>query len=157
MKMNKFKGLFTSVSVHWATPMALYRTLDAEFNFNDDPCPLIPESDGLSRSWGDRTFCNPPYGKAIGLWLKKAYQESHQAKLVVCLIPSRTDTQWWHDYVMKAEEIRFIRGRLKFGGSQNSAPFPSAIVIFNKKGIIDANRNGYNKVHTGCRDTDMER
>lgn len=124
------RGLFTSASQHWATPGELYKALDAEFNFNDDPCPLFASADGLSREWGERTYCNPPYGKHITAWLKKAYEESQKGKLVVCLIPSRTDTKWWHDYAMKAAEIRFLRGRLRFGDSKNSAPFPSAIVVF---------------------------
>jgi len=123
------KGLFTSASVHWSTPKALYGLLDTEFHFNDDPCPLHGDG-GLDREWGSKTFCNPPYGKEIYHWLYKAYTESLKGKLVVCLIPSRTDTAWWHEFVMKATEIRFLRGRLKFGDSKNSAPFPSVIVIF---------------------------
>ena len=74
---------------------------------------------------------NPPYGREVGVWIEKAYKESLKGAIVVCLIPSRTDTKYWHDYCMKANEIRFIKGRLKFGDSKNSAPFPSAIVIFN--------------------------
>ena len=76
---------------------------------------------------------NPPYGREVGVWIEKAYNESLKGATVVCLIPSRTDTKYWHDYCMKASEIRFIKGRLKFGDSKNSAPFPSAIVIFNGK------------------------
>ena len=123
-------GLFTSATAHWSTPVELYEKLDNEFHFNDDPCPLHSETDGLNRAWGERTFMNPPYGRQIGDWLRKAYEESQLGKTIVCLIPSRTDTRWWHDYVMKAREIRFLRGRLKFGGAQNSAPFPSAVVVF---------------------------
>ena len=129
------KGLFTSASQHWATPKELYTELDSEFNFNDDPCPLSGGIEGLLREWGSSTFINPPYGRNIGRWLMKAYQESLLGKTVICLIPSRTDTKWWHEYVMKADEIRFIKGRLKFGSSKNSAPFPSAIVIF--RGNLD--------------------
>ena len=128
------KGLFTSTTPHWATPDGLYRELDVEFNFNDDPCPLHSELDGLAREWGSRTFVNPPYGREIGKWIRQGYNESQRGKLVVMLIPSRTDTKWWHEYVMRATEIRFIRGRLKFGDAENSAPFPSAIVIFGKNG-----------------------
>jgi len=124
------KGLFSSASVHWATPIETYNALDAEFHFNDDPCPLEPTDDGLAREWGSRSYVNPPYRREIGVWLKKAYEESLKGKVIVCLIPSRTETRWWHDYVMKASEIRFLRGRLKFGGSKVNAPFPSAIVIF---------------------------
>ena len=125
------KGLFSSASVHWATPIETYNALDAEFHFNDDPCPLYSIGDGLNREWGSRTFINPSYGREIGKWLKKAYEESLNGATVVCLIPSRTDTRWWHDYVMKASEIRFLKGRLKFGDAKQGAPFPSAIVIFN--------------------------
>lgn len=73
---------------------------------------------------------NPPYGREIGKWLKKAYESALEGAIVVCLIPSRTDTRWWHEYVMRAREIRYIRGRLKFGDSKNSAPFPSSVVVF---------------------------
>jgi len=128
--MSINRGLFTSASEHWSTPDYLYKELDQEFHFNDDPCPLQPLTNGLSRPWGTRTYMNPPYGKDIGKWLEKAYRESKAGRLVVCLIPSRTDTRWWHEYVMKASEIRFLRGRLKFGNSNNSAPFPSVIVVF---------------------------
>ena len=124
------RGLFTSASQHWATPIDLYNALDKEFNFNDDPCPLKSKVDGLHREWGTRTFLNPPYGYEIGKWLATAWLESMKGKTIVCLIPSRTDTRWWHDYVMKAREIRFLRGRLRFGDAVNSAPFPSAVVIF---------------------------
>ena len=124
------RGLFSSASQHWATPRDLYNVLNKEFDFNDDPCPLEPKDDGLSREWGSRTYCNPPYGREITKWLNKAYMESLKGKLVVCLIPSRTDTRWWHEYVMFAKEIRFLRGRLKFGNAKNSAPFPSAVVVF---------------------------
>ena len=130
--MKKFKGMMTSLSPHWATPKWLYDELNKEFNFNDDPCPLYSKGGGLNRSWNERVYLNPPYGREIEKWIRKAYNESLQGKLVVMLLPSRTDTRWWHDYCMKADEIRFIKGRLKFGDSKNSAPFPSCIVIFNK-------------------------
>ena len=123
------RGLFSSASEHWETPREVYDELDKEFHFNDDPCPLHGEG-GLNREWGSSTFMNPPYGREITKWLKKAYEESQKGKTVVCLIPSRTDTRWWHNYVMRAEEIRFLRGRLKFGGAVNSAPFPSCVVVF---------------------------
>ena len=124
------KGLFSSASQHWATPRELYEELDKEFNFNDDPCPLHGEG-GLDRRWGTRTFLNPPYGREITKWLAQAVNESIWGSTIVCLVPSRTDTKWWHGLVMQyAKEIRFLRGRLKFGDSKNSAPFPSAIVIF---------------------------
>jgi len=127
--MRKFKGLMTSLSPHWATPKWLYDELNKEFNFTDDPCPL-GGAGGLNRDWGKRVYCNPPYGKEISKWIKKGFES--KSDIVVFLIPSRTDTKWWHDYIMKADEIRFIKGRLKFGESKNSAPFPSAIVIYNR-------------------------
>ncbi len=134
--MSVNRGLFTSASSHWTTPAGLYIELDKEVHFNDDPCPLIPEWDGLRRPWGTTSFVNPPYGREIGKWVKKAWMEAEYGdKTIVCLIPSRTDTRWWHDWVMKAHEIRFLRGRLKFGDATNSAPFPSAIAIFRRKEV----------------------
>jgi len=131
--MKKFKGLMTSLSPHWATPKWLYDELDKEFHFDFDPCPLGGGVDGLAIEWGKRNYINPPYGRFIGLWIERAFNESRMVgNLCVMLLPSRTDTKWWHDYVMRADEIRFIKGRLKFGDSKNSAPFPSCIVIFNK-------------------------
>jgi len=124
------KVMFSSLRLDWKTPEALYNKLDEEFSFDFDPCPSDPTFDGLKVEWGYRNFVNPPYGREIGKWMRKAYEEWKKGKLVVMLIPSRTDTQWWHEYVMKATEIRFVRGRLKFDGHKNSAPFPSAIVVF---------------------------
>ena len=121
---------FSSQRLNWKTPKAVYQVLDAEFRFDWDPCPPDPIFDGLSVEWGQSNFCNPPYGREIPKWIKKGYEESLLGRTVVFLIPSRTDTRWWHDYCMKADEIRFIRGRLKFDDQKNSAPFPSAIVIF---------------------------
>jgi hypothetical protein len=121
---------FSSLRLDWQTPKATYNELDSEFHFDFDPCPHNPEFDGLSIDWGQSNFCNPPYGREIGKWLAKGYEEWQEGKTVVFLIPSRTDTRWWHDYCMKATEIRFIKGRLKFDEHENSAPFPSAIVIF---------------------------
>jgi site-specific DNA-methyltransferase (adenine-specific) len=132
--------LLSSKSTEWETPQEFYEKLNMEFNFQLDPCAtrfnhkcreyFTIEDDGLKQPWGGKTvFMNPPYGRAVGNWIKKAYEESLKGATVVCLIPSRTDTAYWHDYCVKGE-IRFIRGRLKFGGSENSAPFPSAVVIF---------------------------
>lgn len=128
--MQKFKGLMTSLTPHWATPKWLYDELNREFHFDFDPCPLNSNFNGLTVPWGKRNYINPPYGRAITQWIVKAYEVSAGGGLCVMLLPARTDTRWWHEYVMKAYEIRFIRGRLKFGDSKNSAPFPSAIVIF---------------------------
>lgn len=139
--MKKFKGLMTSLSCEWATPQWLFDELDKEFNFTTDVCAtgdntkccefISKRTDALNqKDWGTRCWMNPPYGKVIKQWVAKAVEQSEKGNLVVCLLPSRTDTRWWHAHVMKAKEIRFIKGRLKFGGSKNSAPFPSCIVIF---------------------------
>ena len=132
------------MNLHWQTPKALYDELDAEFAFDFDPCPANPLFDGLMVDWGDRNFVNPPYGRVLGTWIRKAWEQHRLGKLSVLLVPSRTDTAWWHDYVMQADEIRFLRGRLQFvpnrqgkakngGGGRGglgSAPFPSAVVVF---------------------------
>jgi len=124
---------FMSQKLDWQTPDAVYDALDGEFHFDFDPCPVNPAFDGLSIEWGRRNFVNPPYGRELPKWIKKGYEEVQKGKIVVFLIPSRTDTKWWHDYIMKADEIRFIKGRLKFKGAVNSAPFPSAIVALKTK------------------------
>ncbi len=127
------KILFSSQRSNWRTPKKFYQELDKEFDFDFDPCPPNPEFNGLKMKWKERNFVNPPYGREIGKWLKKGFQEAKNGKLVVFLIPSRTDTKWWHDFVMKANEIRFIKGRLKFDDFKNSAPFPSCVVIFKSR------------------------
>ena len=130
-KKNRIStGLFSSLRRDWKTPRALYQALDAEFRFDYDPCPIKPKIDGLESEWGGVNFVNPPYGKEITRWIQKGYQENSKGKTVVFLIPSRTDTRWFHDYIMKADEIRFIRGRLRFDDQKNPAPFPSAIAVF---------------------------
>lgn len=121
---------FSSQRMDWKTPKAVYQILDAEFNFDHDPCPPKHTVDGLKTEWGGSSFVNPPYGRELPKWIEKAHTEWKKGKNVVLLIPSRTDTRWWHEYCMKASEIRFIKGRLKFDDQKNSAPFPSAIVIF---------------------------
>jgi len=123
--------LFSSKSTEHPTPTDLYAELDREFSFNFDPCPLGGDTDGratLFCSWrGKRVFCNPPYGPELPKFLQRA----HEAELAVFLIPARTDTRWFHEIVLPgAREIRFIRGRLKFGNAKWCAPFPSMIVIF---------------------------
>ena len=142
-------GLFTSLTPHWATPQGLYKQLDAEFHFDFDPCPLHTAFDGLAIEWGMCNYVNPPYGRMLGLWLKKAVEESRKGKTIVMLLPSRTDTKWFHDYVLPcAKEIRFIRGRIKFENAEREreshysqgAPFPSCIVIF--KGDFSRRRSG---------------
>ena len=134
------RGLFTSLRGDWKTPRALYQALDAEFCFDYDPCPTKPKINGLESEWGTINFVNPPYGGEITKWIQKGYQENLKGKTVVFLVPSRTDTRWWHDFIMKADEIRFIKGRLKFDDQKNSAPFPSAIVVFKHKNHGKQNR-----------------
>jgi hypothetical protein len=123
--------LFSSATDEWNTPKSFYQALDAEFNFDFDPCPERSKFDGLSIEWKNCNFINPPYSN-ISNWIKKAYEESLKGKVCVMLIPSRTDTRYWHNYIMKAKEIRFIKGRLRFGDAKENAPFPSCIVIFNQ-------------------------
>jgi len=126
-------GLFTSLRGDWKTPRTLYQALEAEFNFDFDPCPVKANFNGLETDWGSVNFVNPPYGRHITKWIQKGYEQYLKGKTVVFLIPSRTDTRWWHDYILNADEIRFIRGRLKFDDQKNPAPFPSAIVVFRPK------------------------
>jgi phage N-6-adenine-methyltransferase len=137
------KLMFSSKTDLWETPQDFFRELDREFHFTLDPCATpenakckkyyTTEDDGLKQDWqGEIVFCNPPYGKEIKRWVKKCYEESRKPNTtVVMLIPARTDTSYFHDYIYrKAKEIRFLRGRLKFGGSKNAAPFPSMVVVF---------------------------
>lgn len=121
---------FSSQRLDWKTPKAVYQILDAEFSFDHDPCPPNFTVDGLTSEWGKSNYVNPPYGKELPKFIGKGYSEWQKGKTVVFLIPSRTDTRYWHNYCMKATEIRFIKGRLKFDEFANLAPFPSAIVIF---------------------------
>ncbi|MCX6022159.1 MAG: DNA N-6-adenine-methyltransferase [Chloroflexi bacterium] len=132
--------MFSSVSVEWATPQPLFEQLHAQYHFTLDPCATpenakcnkfyTEEDNGLLQDWGVHVvFMNPPYGRGIGKWVEKAWLSSLAGALVVCLLPARTDTAWWHNYCVKGT-VTFIRGRLKFGGSKNSAPFPSALVVF---------------------------
>ena len=140
------KGLFSSNTELWATPQAFYDQLNQEFGFTLDPCALpdnakcakffTPEDDGLAQDWsGERVFCNPPYGRKIAAWVKKCHDEAQKGALVVMLIPARTDTSYFHDYIYHKAEIRFVRGRLKFGNAEQGAPFPSMVVIYNKESI----------------------
>ena len=122
--------MFSSQTDKWNTPLDLYNFLNAEFNFELDPCPAEGINNGLLIPWNKTTYINPPYGRGIGKWVEKGYESSLNGFTMVMLLPARTDTQWWHDYCMKASEIRFIRGRLHFNEYSTGAPFPSAIVIF---------------------------
>jgi phage N-6-adenine-methyltransferase len=128
--MSDFTLSRISKSDSWATPKELYRDLDSEFHFNDDPCPLDdnPLIDGLAREWGTSTFMNPPYSDPEP-WCKKAYQESLKGKTVVGLLRGDTSTKWFHEWVYKKADLRFVRGRIKFNG-KNPAPFASMIAIW---------------------------
>ena len=141
--MNNLKALFTSNTDEWATPQEFFDKLNAEFHFTLDPCALptnakcakyyTPQDNGLSQNWGGEiVFCNPPYGRAIYDWVRKCSEESKKPNTtIVALIPARTDTRYFHEYIYnKVREVRFVRGRLKFGNSKNSAPFPSMVVVF---------------------------
>jgi site-specific DNA-methyltransferase (adenine-specific) len=135
---------FSSASCEWATPQDLFDELNREFGgFTVDVCAtkdnaLCPryydrEQDGLRQPWTGRVWCNPPYGREIRRWVQKASEsvQSGEAEIVVCLVPARVDTAWWHDYCASAE-VRFLRGRLRFGEAKSGAPFPSAVVVFRK-------------------------
>lgn len=136
--------MFSSKTDLWSTPWDFFEKLNDEFHFTLDPCSthenakcykhFTIEEDGLLQDWGNEVvFCNPPYGRKIKDWVKKAYNESQKDNTtVVMLIPSRTDTIYFHEYIYHKAEIRFIKGRLKFGDSKNAAPFPSMVVIFRK-------------------------
>lgn len=134
-------ALFSSKSVEWETPAALFDRLHAQYQFTLDVCAtpenakckrfFTKEDNGLVQTWNpfDRVFCNPPYGRDIGHWVAKCAYFGRTG-LAVMLLPARTDTRWWHDYVVPFGRVEFLRGRLKFNGHKNSAPFPSAVVVF---------------------------
>lgn len=136
------RALFSSKTNEWETPQAFFDKLNDEFRFTLDVCATAENAkcgkyftkaeNGLEQSWkGERCWCNPPYGKEISKWISKAYHEIVEggAECVVLLIPARTDTSYFHDYIYERFEVRFIRGRLKFGDSKNAAPFPSMVVV----------------------------
>ena len=144
MKEGELKTMFSSKTPEWGTPQAFFDKLNEKYNFTLDPCGnesnhkcakyFSVEEDGLRQDWGGhKVFMNPPYGRVIKEWIRKACEESLKRNTtVVCLIPARTDTKYWHEYCREyAKEIHFVKGRLKFeGNSNNSAPFPSAVVVF---------------------------
>lgn len=135
-------ALFTSKTGEWETPQPLFDELNRKFGFTLDVCAteanakcsrfFTRDEDGLSKRWRGVCWMNPPYGREIGSWVRKAFETSRDGVTVVCLLPARTDTSWWHDYAIKGK-VRFLRGRLKFGRAKNCAPFPSAIVVFHPK------------------------
>ena len=136
--------MFSSKTDMWETPQDLFNKYDAIHHFETDVCAVpenakcarffTPEMDGLKQEWSGVCWCNPPYGRHIGEWVKKAAES--QTK-VVMLLPARTDTRWFHDYCLPYGDIEFLRGRLRFGGAQNSAPFPSMVVVFDGKYAAD--------------------
>lgn len=139
-------------SNEWTTPDLLYRTLAVEFGFTLDVAAsdenhkceryFTATQDGLAQSWTGSVWCNPPYGRVIAQWVAKAYAESLAGATVVMLIPSRTDTGWWHDYVIGGDaEVRFLKGRINFSdrdGKQGRAPFPSVVVIFRPPAVLSS-------------------
>lgn len=135
------KGMYTSNSEEWATPQDFFDRLNEEFHFTLDPCSTdenakckkhyTKEQDGLLQDWtGEVVYCNPPYGREMPKWIKKCYEHYRGGGTVVMLIPARTDTKAFHEYIIGKAEIRFIRGRLRFGGGKNTAPFPSMVVVY---------------------------
>lgn len=134
--------IFSSSNVEWGTPPHIFSKYDAVYHFTLDVCAThenalcehyyTKEQNGLVQDWHGRCWMNPPYGRQIGKWMRKAYESSLNGTTVVCLVPARTDTAWWHDWATKGR-IEFIRGRLKYVGGKNRAPFPSAIIIYEPK------------------------
>lgn len=140
-KLEQSKNVhFSSATDLWSTPKDFYDKLNEVHHFTLDVCATKENAkcdryytkaeDGLSQPWAGVCWMNPPYGREIKAWMQKAYESSLRGAKVVCLVPSRTDTAWWHDYAIRGE-VTFLRGRLKFGDATNSAPFPSAVIIFN--------------------------
>ena len=137
--MKNCSTMFSSKSDEWETPKWLFDALHIEFGFDLDVCAtkdnakcsryFTKAQDGLSQTWAGTCWMNPPYGRQIGKWAEKAYQSGRGGATVVCLLPARTDTKWWQEWCMRGE-IFFLKGRLKFGGAKQGAPFPSAIVVF---------------------------
>jgi len=125
--MSDFTKSRISRSDNWQTPLELYDKLDAEFHFNDDPCPIKGKG-GLEREWGTSVFMNPPYSSPLS-WCKKAVEEMLKGKTIVGLLRGDTSTKWFHEWVLPFAELRFIRGRIKFDGKK-PAPFPSIIVVW---------------------------
>jgi phage N-6-adenine-methyltransferase len=143
MIKNKMAVMYSSATDVWATPQDFFDEVNAKYNFTLDACAntenakckkfFSPEQDGLKQNWGGRIWMNPPYGRVIGNWVEKAYQESKNGALVVALLPARTDTRWFHNYIYKKKgvKIHFLKGRLKFGDAKEPAPFPCILVEFN--------------------------
>ena len=147
--MADIKACFSSKTDNWATPQDFFDKLNEEFHFTLDPCAdevnhkcdqfFTREQDGLSQDWGGNVvFCNPPYGKEIADWVQYSYEQSKKPNTtVVMLIPARTDTRYFHNYIYGKAEIRFIKGRLKFGDATSAAPFPSMVVVYRGESWLD--------------------
>lgn len=147
--MANIQACLSSKTDNWATPQDFFDNLNEEFHFTLDPCAneenhkcdlfFTKEQDGLTKDWGEHVvFCNPPYGKEIANWVRYSYEQSQKPNTtVVMLIPARTDTRYFHDYIYGKAEIRFIKGRLKFGDATTAAPFPSMVVIYRKSSWLD--------------------
>lgn len=135
----KREAMFSSKKELWETPQELFDKYDSIYHFQTDVCALpenakcakyfTPEIDGLKQEWTGVCWCNPPYGRKIGDWVKKAVKSRAR---VVMLLPAQTDTKWFHDYCLAYGKIEFLRGRIKFGGCKRNAPFPSMIVVFGR-------------------------
>lgn len=142
MKSPSLSALTSSDSMLWATPRQWFDYLNLEFSFTLDPCCtpetakctkyFTPAENGLLQSWAEeRVFMNPPFGREIPEWMRKAWREARDNHaLVVCLVPARVETRWWHETAAKASDVRFPIGRINFDGGKSCAPFPIAIVIF---------------------------
>ena len=133
--MGQHLNLYKTFNIYENTPKSFYEQLDAEFNFNFDPCPENPTYDGLEIDWFGNVYVNPPYGKQIKLWLLKAHNElgNGNCNLTVFLLPAYTDVKWFHELILPyASEIRFIKGRLKFGKHNNPAPLGSMLVVLKR-------------------------
>lgn len=134
-------ALFSSVTDEWPTPQAFFDRLNRRYEFTLDPCATAEnakcalfytrEDDGLAQDWGThRVFCNPPYGREIGRWVRKCYEAAQDGAFVVLFVPARTDTRWFHQWVERKAQVRFLKGRLRFGDAEHSAPFPSLIAVY---------------------------
>lgn len=156
---NKFVSAggaaFSSNKMDWETPQKLFDDLNKKYHFTLDPCStdsnakcelhFTERENGLAQDWsGNRVFCNPPYGREIAKWVEKAYTESQKGVFIVMLVPARTDTKWFHNFVYHKAKIEFLKGRLKFesnGVASQGAPFPSMLVIYNDKREVEINVN----------------
>ena len=144
--MNKVH--YSSKSCMWSTPQDFFDRYDAIYHFETDVCALpenakcaryfTPEMDGLKQEWTGVCWMNPPYGREIGKWVRKAYESARDnLATVVCLLPARTDTAWYHDYILPHADVEFVRGRLKFGGAKSGAPFPSIVATFFPEPVLE--------------------